>query len=122
MKRLLTASLLIFASLTLSAQSDIEPQGTRYFTGIGTYSAYCTDTDYFCVDNVKRTARRYAEDDGAWQCRIQNGKVDYIAPSCWDMCNPNYIPPGSGSTFVSCRSDCQVRCDLPDKLNTEETE
>lgn len=120
--RILLASLaLVLATGTVFAQSNEIESQIRYYNGMGSHFGYCQGNDFFCIDQIKQTAQRYAVQDASWQCQMAQGQVDQFSVSCNDMCNPNYLPPGSGSTNVSCRSNCQVRCTLPDP-NTEVVE
>lgn len=109
--RSLFAFLLLFAATAASAQ--VEADSTQWVTGRGSYTSFCSGNDYFCLDNVKRTARRYAEQDAEMTCRSMGGNPQTWSASCREFCRPYYIPPDS-QDFATCDMDCSLRCEMTD--------
>ncbi|MEZ0391797.1 MAG: hypothetical protein ACAH59_06250 [Pseudobdellovibrionaceae bacterium] len=116
--------LLLFTMMVLSswvASAD----DVRFVTGSGSHSSYCSNSNsYFCVSDIKRRSQDNAINDAAISCQTRyKGHPDELGASCSDICNPNYIPPNSPRpTFVSCRSNCSIRCRISSPTPENEIE
>lgn len=97
--------------LALPAFADEEIQRITYVDGSGQYSSYCMANDMFCSRNVQQFAERQATQDAETRCEINQGTPLTYTASCNSYCTPAYIPPNT-STWVSCRSDCRIQCDM----------
>ena len=116
MIRLLLGLVLAFGFLPAFADQDIESTIT-YITGYGSDSGFCDGNSgsYFCVDQIKRRAQQDATRDAEWTCQMRQGTAEYFSAMCSDSWSPNYIPPDSGQQYVSCRSNCSIRCIIPSR-------
>ncbi|HEX7676298.1 MAG TPA: hypothetical protein VF412_19140 [Bdellovibrio sp.] len=106
-------AILALIALALPALADEEIQRTTYVSGNGQYSAYCTANDMFCSHNVQQYAERQGIQDAETRCEINQGTPLTYTATCNTFCTPAYIPPGT-STWVSCRADCRMQCDVKD--------
>jgi len=119
MRNLITALSLFLGLAAFAQNAEVESQ-IRYVTGTGTAYNYCSNNDYFCYSRTRDSARDNAVRDADFQCRMHQGVSDSLGASCSDFCNPAFFPPpgnNNGTTSVSCRADCQIRCQLPDQQN-----
>jgi hypothetical protein len=84
--------------------------------GSGSASGFCDggSMGYWCVDNLKQQARRDAISRAELDCRIRNGQPQgsYMASCGFEYCSPGYIPPDASNQYVSCRSDCNLGCEI----------
>lgn len=99
---------------------DVEMEGLGTFAtvtyewGYGTASGWCdAGSSWFCMDEVKRRARDQATWDAKWRCETRRGRADTFMPTCHDNCTPFSIPDDGQRHFVSCSSNCNVRCEVP---------
>ena len=95
--------------------AGIVPLATvTYEYGSGTESGYCDGTfAWSCMEQLKTRARDRASNDGRWRCGMRGGKADTFYPSCNDNCTPFSIPPDAKMQYVSCTSNCTIRCEVP---------
>ncbi len=85
-----------------------------YERGSAIESGFCDGAvAYSCIDQIKYRAQNRAAEDARWRCEIRQGQTDRMYPSCDHFCNPNYLPPESRGTYVTCNSNCSVRCEIP---------
>ncbi len=88
----------------------------EYMRGSGSAGSFCdgSSSGYWCVDNIKQQARRDAINRAEFDCRIRQGTAQpsYTASCGLEYCSPNYIPPSSPSQYVSCRSECNLGCEI----------
>jgi hypothetical protein len=122
MRKILAVSALVMATLPSLAQTEELEAQAVYVNGSYTNVGTCYGNDYWCIDRIKDGARQNALQDASWHCQMQHGTLDQFSAYYSDFCNPSMLPPGNNSTFVSCRSDVQARCQIPDQHNLEETE
>jgi hypothetical protein len=118
MKMLLPLILVVVSSVLVQAE-DLD-SNIRYIVGRGSDSRFCTES-IMCPDMSRRRAQQVAFDDASLSCKIQQGVPDLYAGICQEYCQPAFIPSGE-STWVSCRSECQIKCILPDPLTNEENQ
>lgn len=108
-------SLLLLAVFGLStaafAETPVDTFRITYEMGSGRSYDNCREPFSFCIDRTKRDAEQRAKYDAENRCRMNRGRVSGGA-SCNTSCSPNYIPPGSRPTFVTCDSRCSVRCEI----------
>jgi hypothetical protein len=99
----------LIALLTIASVAEAR---MSYTSGSGSASGYCSANQIFCINDIKLQAETQAEDFAENSCRAQRGTPVPYATNCSDFCSPPYIPPGS-STFVTCRANCNMQCELP---------
>jgi len=89
---------------------------TIYVTGQGSEYSFCNaNSGFFCFDNIKRRAQDEGERDARWRCEMSyRGRALTYTTSCSTFCNPNYLPPRHDGTWVNCRSDCRMQCEVND--------
>lgn len=113
MKSLFVVLAMLFATSSFAAQKVV------YVTGYGNSSGYCQAAgSYFCIDQLERRAKDDAYDDADWACYTQKGNLQGSSFSCSAFCSPNYIPPNQ-STWVSCRSNCNLPCYIDEEAHQE---
>ncbi|WII71163.1 hypothetical protein QJS83_11900 [Bdellovibrio sp. 22V] len=89
---------------------------TVYVSGHGAENSFCNaNSGYFCFDNIKRRAISEGERDTRWTCEMnQRGRSLTYTLSCNTYCSPSYLPPNHDGTWVNCRSDCRMQCEVQD--------
>lgn len=104
---LLTTATLLLAQTSMAAQMI-------YVTGRGSDNSYCNaNSGYFCFDNSKRRAESDAERDARWTCEMNHrGRALSYTTYFSTYCNPAYLPPNHDGTWVSCRSDANMQCEI----------
>lgn len=85
-------------------------------SGQGTDNVYCSPTDgFFCIDTAKRRAQSEAERNARWTCELNyRGRAVTYTAFYSDYCNPSYLPPNHNGTWVNCRSECRMNCEVND--------
>lgn len=110
---------LSFVFAVLFVLPSLAAEKITYVTGYGYSSGYCQASgSYFCIDQLERRAKDDAYRDADWSCRSMNGDLEGSSFSCYANCSPSYIPPNQ-STWVSCRSNCNLACYIDDETSVE---
>ncbi len=107
---------LIFAVLSmLSLSSAASAYQTIYVTGRANENTYCSaNQGSFCIDSSKRRAESAAEREARWSCEMHNrGRALTYTTYYYTYCNPSYLPINHDPTWVSCRAEAQMQCELP---------
>ncbi|KYG61113.1 hypothetical protein [Bdellovibrio bacteriovorus] len=83
-------------------------------TGRGSENSFCNaNSGSFCLSNAKNRAEQDAERDARWTCEMSHrGRALSYTAFCSTYCNPNYLPPRHDGTWVNCRSDCRMDCEV----------
>ncbi|MBV2167306.1 MAG: hypothetical protein KUL82_01255 [Bdellovibrio sp.] len=89
---------------------------TVYVSGQATENTYCNaNSGFFCLDNAKRRAESDAERDARWSCEMSyRGRALTYTTSLYTTCNPSYLPPNHDGTWVYCRSEARMQCEVND--------
>ncbi len=103
--------LVIGVLMSVSAMATMQ-----YSSGSGSANGFCdgSPSGYWCMDNVKNSARRDALNQADLNCRVHGGvtQPSYTASCYSEYCSPFSIPANAPSQFVTCRSDCSLGCDI----------
>jgi len=86
----------------------------RVVTGSGQESGSCDyRTGPSCISGIKFLAERKAEQNAQYTCeRTYRGKALVHSRICSSNCSPSYIPPYTPPAFVTCRSRCNMNCEI----------
>ncbi|NUN05784.1 MAG: hypothetical protein HUU57_08480 [Bdellovibrio sp.] len=106
---------LILTLLSLSFMvTSAQAARTITVSGSGTENTYCNPTaSYFCIDDAKRRARSEAERNARWTCELnERGRALTYTAFFSDYCNPSYLPPNHNGTWVNCRADVRMSCEV----------
>lgn len=103
----------------ICALISVSAGATQYIaSGTGTASGFCdgSPSGYWCMDSVKQRARQDAINQAEFNCRVHNGQPEgAFTASCYpEYCSPFSIPMNAPAQMVSCRSDCNIRCEVKD--------
>lgn len=106
-------SFLSALSILLISQASLAAK-TVDVTGRGYENSFCNaNSGYFCFDNSKRRAEADAERDARWTCEMnQRGRALTYTAYYYTYCNPSYLPPNHDGTWVNCRSECRMQCEI----------
>lgn len=107
------AILSVFAILMSHSLADAR---TINVTGRGSSSSYCNaNSGNFCFNDVKRRSESEAERDVRWNCEMtQRGRSLTYTLFTSTFCSPSYLPPHHDGTWVNCRSDSRMQCEVQD--------
>lgn len=110
----MTKTILVFATILMS--QTVFAARVINVTGNGQASAHCTPAGgSMCLNNVKNQATMEAERQARWACEMNNqGRSRTYTLFTSATCNPSYVPPGNNGTFVSCRANSRMQCELRD--------
>lgn len=88
---------------------------TIYVTGRANENTYCSaNQGSFCIDSSKRRAEAAAERDARWTCEVNNrGRALSYTTYYYTYCNPSYLPISHDPTWVYCRAEAQMQCEVP---------
>ena len=110
MKKMILLSLTVFMSQSLAQAKTISVNGR------GSASSYCNaNSGTFCFNDVKRKSESDAERDARWTCEMTNrGRSLSYTLFTNTYCTPSYLPPNHDGTWVDCRSDARMQCEVQD--------
>lgn len=104
---ILTIGALFISQVSLATQ-------TIYVIGRGYENSFCNaNSGFYCLDNAKRRAEADADRDARWTCEMNHrGRALTYTASYYTYCNPNYLPPNHNGTWVNCRSESRMQCEI----------
>ncbi|ASD63590.1 hypothetical protein [Bdellovibrio bacteriovorus] len=107
MKTLIIAVFAILISQSVFAK-------TIQVTGRGSEYSYCNaNSGSFCFNNIKQRSEDEAERDARWTCEMTHrGRSLTYTTFTNTFCSPNYLPPRHDGTWVNCRSDARMQCEV----------
>lgn len=82
--------------------------------GRGQENSYCNaNSGSFCLNRVKSQASNDAERDARWTCeQTHRGRSLIFTIQISTYCNPNYLPPQHNGTWVNCRAEARMQCEV----------
>jgi hypothetical protein len=96
-----------------TAPATIEPSSISYEYASASAWDYCSGSNaWYCFDHIKSRAKEDATRKATYQCQLRQGKADLYA-SCYENCSPFSLPPDAPMQYVSCTSNCNLRCETP---------
>lgn len=109
MRTLIAVLSILFLSSIASAYQTI------YVTGRANDNTYCSaNSGSFCIDTSKRRAEADAERDARWTCEMNNrGRALTYTTYYYTYCSPSYLPINHDPTWVYCRAEAQMQCEVP---------
>lgn len=110
MKNLILLSLTVFMSQSLAQAKTITVNGR------GSVNSYCNaNSGNFCFNDIKRRAESDAERDVRWTCEMTHrGRSLTYTIFKNTFCSPSYLPPHHDGTWVNCRTDARMQCEVQD--------
>ncbi|XGC79461.1 hypothetical protein ACES2L_08990 [Bdellovibrio bacteriovorus] len=108
--RFILWAVLVFSLHSLAVAKSI------YVSGRGQEYSFCNaNSGSLCFSNVKRQAESEAARNARFTCEVsERGRSITYTTSCQTFCSPGYLPPRHDGTWVNCRSDCRMQCEVRD--------
>ncbi len=99
--------------VVLSYQSTLAASKI-FVQGRGQDNSYCNaNSGSFCLNRVKMQASNDAERDARWTCEQNHrGRSLTFTTQISTYCNPNYLPPQHNGTWVNCRAEARMQCEI----------
>lgn len=104
----------LFATLVLLMSQSVFAK-TIQVTGRGSENSYCNaNSGSFCYNSIKQRAESAAERDVRWTCEMNHrGRALSYTIFTNTFCSPTHLPPNHDGTWVNCRSDARMQCEVP---------
>lgn len=105
---------IVFILLTVCGIQPALAASRIQVLGRGTESTYCNaNSGAFCLNNVKTQASNAAERDARWRCeQTHRGRSLTFTMQVSTYCSPNYLPPRHDGTWVNCRAEARMQCEI----------
>lgn len=106
----------ILSLLTILMSHSLASAKTIHVTGRGSANSYCNaNSGTFCFNDIKRRAESDAERNARWTCEMTHrGRSLTYTLFTSTSCSPSYLPPRHDGTWVSCRADARMQCEVQD--------
>ncbi|UOF01882.1 hypothetical protein [Bdellovibrio reynosensis] len=105
---LLLAFVFSFHSLALAKSIYVSGRGQQY--------SFCNaNSGSLCFSNIQRQSESEAQRNARFTCEVsERGRSITYTTTCNTFCSPNYLPPRHDGTWINCRSDCRMQCEVRD--------